>query len=67
MTGLKQKILLATSEEEVKSLLVEGKKYEFASVKTRNSWSNAARRKAAGEKYVVTKTETPKKKARRSR
>lgn len=67
MTGLKQKILLATSEEEVKIMLAEGKTYEFASRKTRNSWVNAARRKSAGEKYVATKTERPKKKARRSR
>lgn len=67
MTGLRQKILLATSEEEVKNLLAEGKTYEFASVKTRNSWASAARRKTAGEKYVPTKTEKPKKKARRSR
>lgn len=67
MTGLKQKILLTTSEEEVKSLLAEGKTYEFASRKTRNSWVSAARRKSAGEKYVATKTERPKKKARRSR
>jgi hypothetical protein len=67
MTGLKQKILLATSEEEVNKLLAEGKTYEFASRRTRNSWANAARRKSAGEKYVVTKTEKPKKKARRSR
>jgi hypothetical protein len=67
MTGLKQKILLATSEEEVKSLLAEGKTYEFSSRKTRNSWVSAARRKSAGEKYVATKTERPKKKARRSR
>lgn len=67
MTGLKQKILLATSEEEVKSLLAEGKTYEFASRKTRNSWVNASRRKSAGEKYVATKTEKPKKKIRKSR
>ena len=67
MTGLRQKILLASSREEVEKLLAEGKTYEFASVKTRNSWSNAARRKAAGEKYVPTKAEKPKKKARRSR
>lgn len=67
MTGLKQKILLATSQEEVNKLLAEGKTYEFASRRTRNSWTNAARRKSAGEKYVVTKTEKPKKKARRSR
>jgi hypothetical protein len=51
MTGLRQKILLATSEEEVKKLVAEGKTYEFASVKTRNSWGNAARRKSAGEVY----------------
>lgn len=69
MTGLKQRILTATSEEEVTKLLNEGKTYEFASVKTRNSWTNAARRKKAGEKYVPTKTEKPKskKKARRTR
>jgi hypothetical protein len=29
MTGLRQKILLATSEEEVKKLVAEGKTYEF--------------------------------------
>ena len=67
MTGLKQKILLATSEEEVKSMLAEGKTYEFASRKTRNSWVNAVRRKSAGEKYIATKAEKPKKKTRRSR
>lgn len=67
MTGLKQKILLASSRDEVEKLLAEGKTYEFASVKTRNSWTNAARRKSAGEKYVPTKAEKPKKKARRSR
>jgi deoxyribose-phosphate aldolase len=67
MTGLRQRILLATSEEEVKKLVAEGKTYEFASVKTRNSWASAARRKSAGEKYVPIKTEKPKKKARRSR
>jgi deoxyribose-phosphate aldolase len=69
MMGLRQKILSATSEEEVKKLLTEGKTYEFASVKTRNSWQNAARRKAAGEKYAPTKSEQPakKKKIRRSR
>jgi deoxyribose-phosphate aldolase len=69
MLGLKQRILTATSEEEVKKLLVEGKTYEFASIKTRNSWANAARRKSAGEKYVPTKSETStkKRKVRRSR
>ena len=62
MLGLRQKILTATSEAEVNKLLEEGKTYEFASVKTRNSWKSAARRKAAGEKYVPTKSEQPTKK-----
>lgn len=67
MQGLRQRILTASSNEEVQKLLNEGKTYEFASVRTRNSWASAARRKSAGEKYVPTKTEKPKKKARRSR
>jgi hypothetical protein len=67
--GLKQRILSATSADEVEKLLNEGKKYEFASKKTRNSWASAARRKAAGEKYVAGTAEKPKskKKARRAR
>lgn len=69
MQGLKQRILIATSEDEVQKLLNEGKTYEFASKKTRNSWASAARRKAAGEKYAPSKAEKPKskKKARRTR
>lgn len=69
MQGLKQRILVATSEDEVQKLLNEGKTYEFASKKTRNSWASAARRKAAGEKYTPSKAEKPKskKKARRTR
>jgi hypothetical protein len=69
MQGLKQRILVATSEDEVQKLLNEGKTYEFASKKTRNSWASAARRKAAGEKYAPSKAEKPKskKKARRTR
>jgi deoxyribose-phosphate aldolase len=69
MQGLRQRILLSTSQDEVSKLLNEGKTYEFASKKTRNSWANAARRKAAGEKYVASKIEKPKakKKARRAR
>jgi hypothetical protein len=69
MQGLKQRILVATSEDEVQKLLNEGKTYEFASKKTRNSWASAAHRKAAGEKYVPSKAEKPrsKKKARRTR
>lgn len=57
MIGLKQKILAASSSEEVQKLLSEGKTYEFASVKTRNSWKNAAARVQRGEKYVATKAE----------
>ena len=69
MQGLKQRILVATSEDEVQKLLNEGKTYEFASKKTRNSWASAARRKAAGEKYAPSTAEKPKskKKARRTR
>ena len=69
MQGLRQRILLATSQDEVSKLLTEGKTYQFASVKTKNAWTNAARRKAAGEKYVPTKSDKPakKKKIRRSR
>jgi hypothetical protein len=69
MQGLRQRILLATSQNEVDKLLNEGKTYEFASKKTRSSWASAARRKAAGEKYVPNKVEAPKpkKKARRTR
>jgi len=69
MQGLRQRILLATSQDEVSKLLNEGKTYEFASKKTRNSWASASRRKAAGEKYVVNVAEKPKpkKKARRAR
>ncbi len=68
MQGLKQRILSAASEDEVQKLLNEGKTYEFASVKTRNSWASAARRKKAGEKYVAKKVEKPtkKRKARRT-
>jgi deoxyribose-phosphate aldolase len=69
MQGLRQRILLAISQDEVSKLLAEGKTYEFASVKTKNAWTNAARRKSAGEKYVPTKSDKPakKKKVRRSR
>ncbi len=69
MMGLRQRILTATSEEEVKKLLNEGKTYEFATLKTRNSWTSAARRKSAGEKYAPTKSEVPakKRKVRRAR
>jgi len=67
MSGLRQKLLAATSEDEVIELLNKGKTYEFASTKTRNSWKSAARRtlkqapapiaetEAAGEEYVPEK------------
>ena len=72
MLGLKQRILSATSIDEVSKLLKDGTTYEFASVKTKNSWVNAAKRNAAGMKYIITAiTEKPAKKkktrARRSR
>jgi deoxyribose-phosphate aldolase len=68
MMGLKQKILSATSEKEVNKLVDEGKTYEFASVKTRNSWVNAAKRVATGAKYAPTTTNpTKKRKVRKSR
>ena len=69
MTGLRQRILSATSEEEVNKLMAEGKTYEFASIKTRNSWKTAANRTNSGQKYTPTTTKggTAKKKARRSR
>jgi hypothetical protein len=69
MMGLKQKILSAASEEEVNKLVAEGKTYEFASVKTRNSWKSAATRRLKGAKYTPTVAEVPakKRKARRSR
>lgn len=67
-TGLKQRILTASSSEEIAKLLDEGKAYEFASVQTRNSWKNAANRARGGEKYIPSTSEkvSSKKKARRS-
>ena len=68
MLGLKQRILSAPSVEEVNALMGEGKTYEFASVKTKNSWSSAARRVVSGAKYVATVTTPAKKrKLRKSR
>ena len=68
MLGLRQRILSATSVEGVQKLLDEGKTYEFASVKTRNSWGHAAKRVATGAKYVPTTTTPAKKrKVRKSR
>jgi deoxyribose-phosphate aldolase len=69
MTGLRQKILSATSEAEVSKLMEEGKTYEFASVKTRNSWKSAAARRLRGDVYAPKVVDAPakKKKVRRSR
>lgn len=69
MMGLKQKILSAASEEEVNKLVAEGKTYEFASVKTRNSWKSAATRRLKGVKYTPTVAAVPakKRKVRKSR
>lgn len=52
MQGLRQRILVATSEAEVTKLLVEGNTYEFASTSTRNAWKSAARR-ALNQKPVA--------------
>jgi deoxyribose-phosphate aldolase len=68
MTGLRQRILSAASAEEVTKLMDEGNTYEFASVKTKNSWSHAAKRVGTGAKYTPTVTTPAKKrKVRRSR
>lgn len=65
MMGLRQKILRASSEEEVTKLLAEGKTYEFASRKTRNSWKTASERRLKGAAYKpksVEDEEVPEKK-----
>lgn len=43
--GLRQKIVQATSEQEVATLLATGKGYDMASERTRRSWKRAANRK----------------------
>lgn len=68
--GLRQKILSASSEEEVNKLLTEGKTYEFASTKTRNSWKSAAQRRLKGATYTPKAREegaSKKRKIRKSR
>jgi hypothetical protein len=60
ITGLRQKILFATSKDAIETLLEEGKTYEFAAKKTRNSWKSAARRKVqylTGVKVSVPEVE----------
>lgn len=41
--GLREKIKNASSEEEIKNLLSEGKNFEFASNITKNAWKSTAR------------------------
>lgn len=71
MQGLRQKILAATSEAEVTQLLEAGKKFEFASRKTVNSWKSAARRalnqKAPAPVEVAEEVEAPKKNRKRKK
>lgn len=43
--GLRELIQSAASVEEVSKWLTEGKTFEFASRKTRNSWKNTANRR----------------------
>jgi hypothetical protein len=44
-TGLKDLILSAASEEEVNSLVAEGRSFTHASPRTRNRWKIAARKR----------------------
>jgi len=43
--GLRQRILQASTPEEITALCESGKTYEYASVRTRNSWAHAANRR----------------------
>lgn len=40
--GLREKIAVANSEQEIVKLLKVGNEYEFASSRTRSSWKNTA-------------------------
>lgn len=54
--SLKSRIKSATTEAEVLNLLKEGKSFEFASKRTRNSWLHASKRVIAsfkGTTYVA--------------
>ena len=57
--GTRQKLLVATSEQEVNDLLNAGLKFEFASKKTVNGWKSAARRRLNTLKGTTTKAPTP--------
>ena len=46
MTGLRERILKATSVEDIHTLLAEGEKYEYASKRTRSAWGNTATKRA---------------------
>ena len=45
--GIRQRIAQTTSEQEIDSLLVEGKKYVLVSSKTRRAWNSTANRRRA--------------------
>ncbi len=60
-TSLKNRIKSAKSETEVSELLKEGKTYQFASVKTKNSWSHTGKKIVAsfkGGTYTAPVKET---------
>jgi len=60
--GLRQRILQASSKEEINSLLLEGKKYENASRIISNRWSVAASKRISMlEKQSETKRAEQKK------
>ena len=46
MTGLRERILKAATVDEIHTILAEGERYEYASKRTRNAWSNTATRRA---------------------
>ena len=55
-TSLKSRIKSAKTEAEVADLLKEGKSYDFASVRTRNSWIHTSKKVISsfkGNTYVA--------------
>ena len=62
--GLRQRILKASTPEEIEILCKLGLDFEYASDRTRNAWSNAAQRRIkelTNQDVVVPKiTRTPK-------
>lgn len=58
--GLKEKIKTLNSEEEILALINEGlTNYEYASIQTKNSWKNTAKRRF--EQILSGKSNTTKK------